>query len=559
MVTVPILLGAYYTVIMAYSLLFIYYGFDSTLPWTNCHLQEEYTSFNCWSLEDTNICNDQLNPDGNNGSLPYYTYYNKSCLTVENFCKVYDNNTNHYTFQGQDCKSPNGTVIPINGLNFNFKSPSEDFWFVNVLGLTVSSTEKGHVVNTWSDWGSINLPLTATLAIAWLIIGGTLIKGSEAYGKLSYFLTLFPYVIITTLLAYTATFDGFMDGVNYYLTPDWTALQNPQVWCNAASQIFFNLSVGYGAPLVLSSYNSFKKNCHFDAISICFCNALTSIYAGFLVFGLLGYIQHITGVEIKNLVTAGPGLVFAVLPEGLAAMTACPQLFSFLFFFMLMLLGVTSVASSFESVVATFTDKFPQMRKWRAYILMAACLGTFALGLPICFDSGMFLFTLMDARVGTSLLYLGLAEMVVVHWCYGTSNFMRNITQDMEIKIPKILQIYWKSTWVFITPVLLVVVTIFSWTSRSPDSFMDYVFPPAIEAYGWFLEFLPVIVTAIFMAAIISRRIMADQDVSFMKFGVMLTPVTEGDESWGPRKDRGEDAPSKDNGHENETFEEEKA
>ena len=41
MVTVPILLGAYYTVIMAYSLLFIYYGFDSTLPWTNCHLQEE--------------------------------------------------------------------------------------------------------------------------------------------------------------------------------------------------------------------------------------------------------------------------------------------------------------------------------------------------------------------------------------------------------------------------------------------------------------------------------------------------------------------------------------
>ena len=52
------------------------------------------------------------------------------------------------------------------------------------------------------------------------------------YGKLSYFLTLFPYVIITTLLAYTATFDGFMDGVNYYLTPDWTALQNPQVWEN---------------------------------------------------------------------------------------------------------------------------------------------------------------------------------------------------------------------------------------------------------------------------------------------------------------------------------------
>ena len=75
--------------------------------------------------------------------------------------------------------------------------------------------------------------------------------------------------------------------------------------------------------------------------------------------------QHITGVPIKDLVTAGPGLVFVVLPEGLVAMDWCPQLFSFLFFFMLMLLGVTSVASQFEGVVATFTDKYPWVRKWR--------------------------------------------------------------------------------------------------------------------------------------------------------------------------------------------------
>ena len=65
------------------------------------------------------------------------------------------------------------------------------------------------------------------------------------------------------------------------------------------------------------------------------------------------------------MVTAGPGLVFVVLPEGLVAMDWCPQLFSFLFFFMLMLLGVTSVASQFEGVVATFTDKYPWVRKWR--------------------------------------------------------------------------------------------------------------------------------------------------------------------------------------------------
>ena len=76
-------------------------------------------------------------------------------------------------------------------------------------------------------------------------------------------------------------------------------------------------------------------------------------------------------MAIADLVTAGPGLVFVVLPEGLVAMNGqwwCPQLFSFLFFFMLMLLGVTSVASQFEGVVATFTDKFPWVRKWRSVL-----------------------------------------------------------------------------------------------------------------------------------------------------------------------------------------------
>ena len=63
---------------------------------------------------------------------------------------------------------------------------------------------------------------------------------------------------------------------------------------------------------------------------------------------------------------------------------------------------------------------------------------------------------------------------------------------------------------------------------------MDYVFPPAIQAYGWFIELLPILVTAIFMAVVISRRILSDQDASFIRFGVMLTPNS----SWGPRSDR---------------------
>lgn len=84
---------------------------------------------------------------------------------------------------------------------------------------------------------------------------------------------------------------------------------------------------------------------------------------------------------------------------------------------------------------------------------------------------------------------------------------------------------------------------------------MDYVFPPAIQAYGWFIELLPILVTATFAAVVISRRILSDQDASFIRFGVMLTPKA----SWGPRSDRFDDETMDaiEDGVDNKGFEEE--
>ena len=127
MVTVPVLLGAYYTVIMAYSLLFIYYGFSSTLPWSNCHIQDEYSSYNCWSKDDSKWCQEQKQNE-----TGYWMYFNKTCMTYEQFCGM-----NNYTSAGTNCISANGTNVTVDGLHFNFKTPSEDFWNTNILGLNV--------------------------------------------------------------------------------------------------------------------------------------------------------------------------------------------------------------------------------------------------------------------------------------------------------------------------------------------------------------------------------------------------------------------------------------
>ena len=47
----------------------------------------------------------------------------------------------------------------------------------------------------------------------------------------------------------------------------------------------------------LSTYNNFKNNTQRDAVIISICNSLTSVYAGFVVFSILGFMKQETGAE----------------------------------------------------------------------------------------------------------------------------------------------------------------------------------------------------------------------------------------------------------------------
>ena len=88
--------------------------------------------------------------------------------------------------------------------------------------------------------------------------------------------------------------------------------------------------------------------CSRDAILVGIGNALTSIYSGFVIFSVLGYMAYIKGVSVEGVTSKGPGLAFVAYPEGLAMIPGAP-FWSVCFFFMMFTVGLDSLVSKMNS------------------------------------------------------------------------------------------------------------------------------------------------------------------------------------------------------------------
>lgn len=249
------------------------------------------------------------------------------------------------------------------------RQSSSELYFLNEVLHEKDSIEDGI--------GLPNLKLALFLFLAWTLVFLVMVKGVKSSGKASYFLALFPYVVLFTLLIRAVTLDGSWEGIKFFLTPQWDQLLRPKVWRKAVEQCFFSLSVALGPIFMFSSYNRFDHNIYRDAAIVSVMDTFTSLLAGVTVFGILGSLAANTGKPIEKVIKSGAGLAFISYPDAIAKFEHVPQLFSVLFFIMLLTLGIGSCVGMHAAAVTAVWDHYPKQKYWK-FALGGCIIGYFS-------------------------------------------------------------------------------------------------------------------------------------------------------------------------------------
>ncbi|XP_069100866.1 sodium- and chloride-dependent glycine transporter 1-like [Argopecten irradians] len=305
MVIISGIVCVYYNIIITWTIYYLYHSLRAVLPWSMCN--------NWWNTDQCYI-----------RTGPYATTNNTTAINA-----TMTNTTSAATANMSVVQMVAGNLSTVVSNVTKKMTASEEFWERKVLQRTAGI----------DDMGELRWDLFICLFIAWVVIFLCLCKGVKSSGKVVYFTATFPYLVLLVLLVRGLTLPGAGEGIKFYLIPDFSKLKNFQVWGDAAVQIFYSIGPAWGGLITMASYNKFHNNCYRDAMIVPFVNCGTSLFAGLVIFSVLGFMAHETGVDIKNVVTQGPGLAFVAYPEAMTTLPISP-LWAVLFFLMLFTVGL---------------------------------------------------------------------------------------------------------------------------------------------------------------------------------------------------------------------------
>jgi len=321
------------------------------------------------------------------------------------------------------------------------------------------------------------LALLLNWAVMWLCVRG----GTETVGKAATYTMPLPFLIMAILFVRAMTLDGAGAGLHAYFVPDFGALLSGEIWLEAVSQIFFSLGLAQGIMIAYGSFCERDAPIKSNTLVIAFSNCGFSVFAGTVVFGVIGYLANVEGVGVSDVVRGGTGLAFIVFPAAIDTMPLSP-LFAFLFFTMLLTLGIASAFSLLEAFNTVLYDRVPWCNLHKSATTAMVCTGGFLVGLLMTTNGGSHVLDVFDHYLSDFLLVIiGMTECIFVGWTYDMDRLAREIEEHTSVPYPRVFQFMVR----YVTPAVVGVLGVFNLVREFIDPFGDY--PWWANFMGWLL------------------------------------------------------------------------
>jgi neurotransmitter:Na+ symporter, NSS family len=254
-----------------------------------------------------------------------------------------------------------------------------------------------------------------------------------------------------------------LNGLGYLWNPKDVAegLKNPQLWLAAAGQIFFSLSVGFGAIITYASYLKKKDDVVLSGLTAAsaneFCEVglggLITVPAAFVFLGAAGIAGQGTFALGFNVLP----YVFSQMPLG--------AFFATIFFLLLFLAAITSSLSMLQPGIAFLEEGLGLGRKPAMLILgLITAIGT---ALVWWFSKDLKVLDTIDFWIGTVCIFIGGAALIIVFaWVIGIDEGFKEAHEGAEMRIPS----FYKPIMKYVTPafllgifVMFILANVFGW------------------------------------------------------------------------------------------------
>lgn len=307
----------------------------------------------------------------------------------------------------------------------------------------------------------LSSPVEMALFMAAVVIAGFLVCSrslQQGLEKISKYMMSALLLLILVLVVHSFFLPSFLEGIRFYLVPDFSSVQSiGSVITVAMNQAFFTLSLGIAAMEIFGSYMSQEHTLVSEGIQICLLDTFVAICSGLIIFpACFSY-----GVSVN----AGPGLIFETLPNVFVNMAA-GRLWGSLFFLFMTFASFSTVIAVFENIICTCMDTFGWSRKKTVLINLVIVLVTSmpcVLGYNIWKDvhliGGRDILDTEDFIVSNLLLPLG--SLVYLLFCvtrygWGFENYQKQANTGKGIRIPTQLKWYFRVA----VPIMILVILI---------------------------------------------------------------------------------------------------